>query len=208
MRFDTINYKTNEESTIVKQELKSLTQKNQFLFSNQNRVSVSYELNNIIISYHTSADLSLLSNFDKFEDELNVVNNSIITLGKDFKYGSYNIVIRDIMLLSPASNRSLDDIGKLYNFHKIQLSDYKINHMDELLLLNSKKFEEYAIRDSLITLKHAEWMENFNFQITGIGIPTTLSSIRRNYVLDSWAQKSYPSYQFNSAPKYLIREVL
>jgi len=112
------------------------------------------------------------------------------------------------MLLLPASNRSLDSIGKLYNFHKIQLSDYEINHMDELLLLNPKKFEEYVMRDSLITLKHAEWMENFNFQITGIGVPTTLSSIRRNYVLDLWAQKSYPSYQFDSAPEYLIREVL
>jgi len=93
MRFNTINYKTNEESTIVKQELESLAQKNQSLFSNQNRVSVSYELNNIIIGYYTSADLSLLSNFDEFKDELDVVNNSMITLGKDFKYGSYNHVI-------------------------------------------------------------------------------------------------------------------
>ncbi len=206
MRFDTINYETNEESTIVKQELKSLVRKNQSLFSNQNRVSVSYELNNIIIGHHTSADLSLLSDFDEFKDELDVVNNSMITLGKGFKYGSYNVVIRDTMLLSPASNRSLDGIGKLYNFHKLQLSDYEINHMDELLIIDPKKFEEYAMRDSLITLKHAEWMENFNFQITGIGVPTTLSSIGRKYVLDSWAQKSYPGYQFDSAPEYLIGE--
>lgn len=232
MRFDTINYETNEgstistndindtkntnvskdtnvakeEPTIVKRELKSLARKNQSLFSTQNRISVSYELNNIIIGHHTSSDLSLLSDFDEFKDELDVVNNSMITLGKGFKYGSYNVVIRDTMLLSPASNRSLASIGQLYNYHKLQLTDYEINHMDELLKIEPKKFEEYAMRDSLITLKHAEWMENFNFQITGIGIPTTLSSIGRNYVLDSWAQKSYSGYQLDSAPDYLIGE--
>ena len=45
---------------------------------------------------------------------------------------------------------------KLYNYYKLQLSDYKINHIDELLLIELKKFEEYAMRNSLIILKHAE----------------------------------------------------
>ena len=45
-------------------------------------------------------------------------------------------------------------------------------------------FEEYALQDAIITLKHAISMESFNFGVKQIGIPVTLASMGRNYVLD------------------------
>ena len=190
----------------VRIELKSLSRKYHSLFSSDTRISVSYALNNVLIGHHTSADLSLLKDFENFKSELDLVNKSLITLGKGFRYGNYNVIIRDTMLLAPASQKSLASIGKLYNFEKIELSEFEINHMDVFLANDPVKYKEYAMKDSLITLKHAIWMENFYFKIGGVGVPTTLSNIGNKYVKDYWSAISYPGYQLEIAPDYLIGE--
>lgn len=40
-----------------------------------------------------------------------------------------------------------------------------------------------ALQDAIITLKHAIAMEEFNMKVYQIGIPITLSSMGRKYVL-------------------------
>jgi len=40
------------------------------------------------------------------------------------------------------------------------------------------------MRNSLIILKHAIWMENFYFRIEEVGVPTILSNIRNKYIKD------------------------
>jgi len=55
--------------------------------------------------------------------------------------------------------------------------------MDLLLTENPELFDRYAIRDAVITLKHASTMEDFNLTISKIGVPLTLSSIGKSYVL-------------------------
>ena len=134
--------------------LKAISRKNLTITRN-NRISINYVFNNVIIGHNTPADLSILSDFEKFKYELDIVNKGFITLGKGFRYNGYNVVVRDTMLLAPAGQKSLANIGKLYNFEKINLSDYEITHMDILLKENPSKFYEYALRDPLITLKHA-----------------------------------------------------
>jgi hypothetical protein len=52
--------------------------------------------------------------FETFKTELSIVNKSFVTLGKPLKIEGVNVYVRDTMLLSPAGNRSLDSIGKLY----------------------------------------------------------------------------------------------
>jgi hypothetical protein len=54
--------------------------------------------------------------------------------------------------------------------------------MQSFLRRDMVKFVEYAVRDALISLTHALWMEDFNFNLGGLGIPLTLSSIGRRYV--------------------------
>jgi hypothetical protein len=56
--------------------------------------------------------------------------------------------------------------------------------MSKFLERDRTGFEEYAIQDAIITLKHALSMEQFNFGIKQLGVPITLSSMGRNYVLD------------------------
>ena len=202
-----IDYDSNiDVDEAVRIELKGLSRNHHSLFSYDTRISVSYALNHVLIGHHTSADLSLLKDFEKFKTELDLVNNSLITLGKGFRYGKYNVIIRDTMLLAPASQKSLASIGKLYNFEKIELSEFEINHMDVFLANDPEKFKEYAMKDSLITLKHAIWMENFYFKLKGLGVPTTLSNIGNKFVKDYWSVISYPGYQMEVAPDYLIGE--
>lgn len=120
-----------------------------------NRISISFVFNNVIVGHNTPADLSILSDFEEFKENLDIVNKCFVTLGKGFRYGIYNVVIRDTMLLAPSGQKSLANIGRLYNFEKIKLTEFEISHMDLLLAKNPTMFNEYAIRDSLITLKHA-----------------------------------------------------
>ena len=56
------------------------------LFSNNTWISISYILNNILIGYYTSTDLSLLQDFENFKSKLDLVNKNLITLGKGFIY--------------------------------------------------------------------------------------------------------------------------
>lgn len=150
--------------------------------------------------------MSLLKDFETFKPELDLVNKSIITLGKGFRYGKYNVIIRDTMLLAPALQKKLANIGKLYNFEKIELSEFEKTNMDILLKTKPNKFQEYAMKDSLITLKHALWMEGFYFNINGLGVPTTLSHIGNKFVKEYWIRIGYPGYQLEVAPDYLIGE--
>jgi hypothetical protein len=108
------------------------------------------------------------------------------------------------MLLAPGGSKSLASIGKLYgeDFNKIQLTKDEIENMDVLLKENKAKFETYAVRDALISLVHASWMEDFNFSLGGLGIPLSLSSIGRKYVKNIWALEKYPGYQISH--KYLL----
>ena len=77
--------------------------------------------------------------------------------------------------------------------------------MEGFLLRNKDKFIEYALRDALISLVHASWMEDFNFKIGFVGIPLSLSSLGRNYVRSLWKEEGYSGYQISS--KYLLGDV-
>lgn len=166
---ETISETISENEEEEDEEIKYLSRKYHHLFTGA-RISFTYYLNNVLIGHNTPADLSLLKDFETFKPELDLVNKSFITLGKGFRYGKYNVVIRDTMLLAPAPQKKLANIGKLYHFEKIELSEFEITNMDILLKTNPNKYKEYAMKDSLITLKHALWMEGFYFNINGLGI--------------------------------------
>jgi len=55
--------------------------------------------------------------------------------------------------------------------------------MDLLLAENPELFERYAKQDAVVTLKHASTMEDFNLTISKVGVPLTLSSVGKSYVL-------------------------
>jgi hypothetical protein len=56
--------------------------------------------------------------------------------------------------------------------------------MSAFLERDQVAFEEYALQDAVISLKHALSMESFNWGIKQLGVPGTLSSIGRNSFFD------------------------
>lgn len=172
-----------------------------------NKISVTKTKTYFIIAHLTPADLSLLSDFEEFKEDLSIVNGSYVTIAKPLKICGRNTHIRDTMLLAPGGSRSLASIGKLYGelFQKISINKTDLEDMHGFLQRDREKFIEYALRDAVISLIHASWMEDFNFKIGGLGIPLTLSSIGRSYVKSIWSEFKYPGYQVSS--KYLLGDV-
>ena len=170
-------------------------------------VSVTKSKNYYLIAHLTPADLSLLSDFDQIKEDLSIVNGSFVTIGKALRYCGRNVHIRDTMLLAPGASKSLASIGKLYGgvLNKIEISKTDLEDMKGFLARDKAKFTEYALRDAIISLIHASWMEDFNFNIGVVGIPLSLSSLGRNYVKAKWREESYSGYQISS--KYLLGDV-
>lgn len=204
--FDTDNLKTYGPDDLPAQEIsvsldKTFTRKYHNTISTD-KISITKIRNNVFIGHLTSADLSILNDFNEFKDFLDIVNKNFVTLAKPFLYGGSRVIIRDTMLLAPSLQKSLSSIGKLYDLSKIELSKDEIQNMDKLMLSQKEKFIEYALRDALITLTHACWMEQFNFYLKGVGIPLTLSGLGIRYVKNQWLLKDYKGYQLSS--DYLI----
>lgn len=120
-------------------------------------------------------------------DALLLRHKTFITLAKPIKIEGINFYIRDTTLLSPANSKSLASLGNLYEgFSKKSISQEDISCMSKFLKRDKKGFEDYAIQDAKIPLVHALAlaMEKVNFEIKKVGMPLTLSSFGRNYVLD------------------------
>lgn len=157
--------------------------------------------NHYLCAHYNSADLSLLSDFDEFKNDLNIVNKSFVTLGKALRIYNTSLYIRDTILLSPVGMGSLDKLSTLYDgdFSKLKVSQEDLGQMRTFLERDKAAFEAYAIRDALIVLKHATAMEVFNMGIKQLGVPLTLSSIGRNYVFEEWRMnfKKFMPYQIS-----------
>jgi hypothetical protein len=158
------------------------------LFGSGDRLNLSIVTNYYINAHYNCADLPMLSDFELFKDQLSIVNKCFLTLGKSLKIYGSSVYFRDTKLLAPAGKGRLDQIGDLYknegDFEKRVLSSDDKEKISNLLKRDKKAFEEYAILDAMITLKHATEMERFNMSIKQIGVPITLSSLGRNFVFD------------------------
>jgi hypothetical protein len=130
----------------------------------------------------------MLEDFEELKSQLNIVNKAFVTIGKPLRIHDSFVYLRDTMLLAPAGKASLEKLGVLYkedgDFSKRIVSSEDKAQMGKLLQRDKQAFEEYAIQDAVITLKQALSMEKFNMSINHLGIPLTLTSIRRNYVFN------------------------
>jgi hypothetical protein len=121
----------------------------------------------------------MFSDFDVIKEDLDIVNKSFVTMGKGMFIDNVSVKIRDTMLLAPGAKKALKDIGSMYDeeYRKIELSKEQINDMERLIKEDKELFERYAIRDAVIGLVHASYMEEYNFKLGYLGIPMTLSSL-------------------------------
>ena len=117
-----------------------------------------------ICMHESTADLSMLSDFDTFKDQLDIINRSFVTLKRPLVIEDCKskIHFRDTVLLAPQGVKSLANVGAIYAdeaYKKIDIGIYREGRMRELLELDKELFDKYALRDSIITLKHASTME-------------------------------------------------
>lgn len=210
--------------------LKKMTRSSLRGVGSDDKLSVTKIRNNYFIAHLTNADLSIMNDFDTLKEELDIVNKCFVTLGKPLVIGNTNVIIRDTMLLAPQGCRSLEKIGGLYGEdfkkvdiakdlkeevkekftkdltkeqkEKVDLNQYIKENMDLLLKEDKELFDRYAIKDAIIPLIHACYMEDFNFKLEGLGIPLTLSSLGSTYVKYNWKLKGYNGYQVSH--KYLL----
>lgn len=152
--------------------------------------------------HESTADLSMLQDFDSFKESLDIVARSFVTRGKPLTldYSKSKVYIRDTILIAPVGAKSLAGIGDIYgsDYNKIDIGNYRKDGMSILLEEDKELFEKYAIRDSEITLKHASTMEEFNFSLEKLGVPLTLSGIGKSYVIKEWSKEGYGGYHLRS----------
>lgn len=172
--------------------------------------------NNYIVSHYNSGDLSMLSDFDSIKNQLSIVAKSFITLGKPLKFPTTHVHIRDTILLVPGNMGALKAIGNLYTETssltnskpgKLDVAIEDIECMDKFLERDRQGFIEYALRDSEIVVKHAVAMEVFNKSVYQHGVPTTLSSIGRNYVGTQWSKNFDRFLPYQISGDFLMGDV-
>jgi hypothetical protein len=168
-------------------------------------VSVSKIRNNYLIAHFNVADLSMLSDFEEFKEGLDIVNKVFLTLKKPLRIEGFDVYIRDSSLLVPGGKKGLEVLGDLYpGFEKGKISQDEKENMKRFLEEDEERFKKYAVKDALIPLVHASFMEDFNIRIGNPTIPITLSSLGGNYVRDKWRLLGYEGYQLSS--EYLLGE--
>lgn len=145
-------------------------------------LQITYKRELVMIGHYNAADLSLVEgikellwNKEKREGNVDVLRKCFVTLGPGFRYGGYEVKLRDTLLLSSAAASSLAKIGEGYGpeLSKIEITQEDRNNMKGVLETRPAFFREYAMRDALVTLIHCMTQEEMLYQFNYVGVPTT-----------------------------------
>ena len=166
------------------------------------KVSVTKRVNLYLLSHYTPADLSMLKDFEDYKVNFDIVNKSFVTLKKPLLIKGINVHLRDTKLISPGK-KSLEAVSSLYDgIEKVKIDRRYLTNMQLLRKDDPELFRRYALQDSLISLLHGCYMEEFNHKLGGVGIPVTLSILSSNYIRLVWKRINYLGYQ--PSPKYIL----
>lgn len=152
------------------------------------KLSITVIKNLYLCCHYSVADLCMLSDFESIKELVDILQKTYASLGKiDYeKNKSVNIYLRDTSLLAPAGKKSLESLGEMHggDFTKVKIP---IKHKSDMLGFKNedpKMFEEYAMQDAVVTLKHINEMEDIHVDFGKVGVPLTLSSLSRTYLLN------------------------
>ena len=151
-----------------------------------------------LICHYNTADLSMLSNWDSHKiRNIDTIGKGYCSLIKGMEVLGLKVHIRDTVSLSSAAAGTLEAIGKSHGLEKVAIEDsYKVN-MKKLLLDNEELFKEYAMQDSLITLIHGLFINDFAFRLGALDLPVTLGSLSNKYISNKWKSDGYNGYQID-----------
>ena len=143
-----------------------------------------------LISHFSIADLSILKDFQKFKRKFDILRGSLASCQKPLRLKGLKIYLRDTANLSDIRT-PLTLLGESYNFPKLNLLtglDYNpYNFIRKFSIEHPKLFQEYGLRDSLITLIHGLTLQEFSFSNLGeYSVPNTIASLARKTTLKLW----------------------
>ncbi|KAG0632611.1 hypothetical protein HOY80DRAFT_1069248 [Tuber brumale] len=162
---------------------------------------VNFHFNHDIYLYahYNSADLTMLTDWSKLSKRnIDILKKSYSSLITPIKYLNSVVYIRDTLLLSSAAAGTLAKVGLMHKLPKLTLDKFYIENMDVLFDKKPELFMKYAMQDSLITLIHALFMNDFSFRIGNIKNPVTLGAIANKYLKNNWDKENYSGYQAHS----------
>lgn len=157
-----------------------------------------------LVGHFTRADVPAFRDFQSLSQMMSSVRNTFLSIdghiGVEFEFPdggdvALQILLRDTMLLTPASSKSLRALGELVGQEKIQLDPdpvqdqwYKEN-MDVLLTDNPELFDRYALNDAVICVRYADRLIEQCRELLGQAkLPPTLTSIGVDLLMQSWEE--------------------
>ncbi|KAG0632609.1 hypothetical protein HOY80DRAFT_1069252 [Tuber brumale] len=148
------------------------------------RININFRRKIYLAAHYNAADLTLLEDWKSVSfRNVDIVKKCFTSLSLPMKYnGKEKVYLRDTLLLSSAAASSLMAVAKAYGLEKIELAQFYKENMDVLLKDNLELFREYAMNDSLITLIHILFINDFSFKLGGLTVPNTLGTLSSRYV--------------------------
>jgi len=190
-----------ESSPLIKGELGGCAPRDEV-----SRDEVSIENFNVVIkrrlylaAHYNAADLPLIEDWnDVSQRNVDIVKKSFSSLSIPLIYkGKEKVYLRDTLLLASATAKSLNALAYAYKMNKTELADEWKVSMDSLMKKNFELFKEYAMNDSLITLIHILFINDFSFKLGSISVPNTLGTLSSKYIKNKWREDEYKGYQIN-----------
>lgn len=157
-----------------------------------------------MVGHFTRADVPAFADFKDLTAQIGAVRSTFVSISKhipvnyvwsEHEHTALMVILRDTMLLTPATSKSLWEIGRLVDVPKITLDPdpdrelhYKKN-MDELLRDKPDLFEQYAINDAIICVRYLQRLIEMYEGIFGKrAAPATLTAIGVDLLQKSWKE--------------------
>lgn len=157
-----------------------------------------------LVGHFTRADIPAFADFKDQANYLSSVRNTFINIDKslpirisheDGEVSLLNVMIRDTMLLTPQSSKSLRALGDMLKMPKLMLDadtkthKYLISNMHLARVERWESYRAYAIMDAEICARYAEKIISEYKKITGkTKLPVTLTSIGVDLLLKKWVE--------------------
>lgn len=159
----------------------------------------SLKVRNYLCAHYNAADLGMLEDWAEVSDRnIDILKKSYTSLNAPIMSLGMEIHIRDTILLSSAAASSLAAIGPAYGLGKVKIDPKWYSQMDRFLKKEPKLFEAYAMQDSLITLVHSLFMNDFVLALGELKLPCTLGSMATKYLNRKWKADQYRGYQLDA----------
>lgn len=158
-----------------------------------------------LVGHFTRADIPAFADFQELTKYMSAVRSTFVSTDSYVKVVvptsddddvTLKLYIRDTMLLTPQSSKSLKALGELVNIEKVELTpdreEFKriIRNMDKLRYENWDLFKRYALTDAEICVRYIEKVIEQYKAVTGnFKVPITLTGIGVDLLLKSWSDE-------------------